>query len=59
MPRFDDLGIDEGFYTNDELVGHINAARKKAGYAQGGLVSNDYDPSKVDALVAQLQAEFA
>jgi len=28
-------------------------------YAQGGLVSNDYDPSKVDALVAQLQAEFA
>ena len=29
------------------------------GYAQGGLVSNDYDPSKVDALVAQLQAEFA
>ena len=61
MPRFDDLGIDEGFYTNDELVGHINAARKKAGYAQGGLVTqnNDYDPSKVDALVAQLQAEFA
>lgn len=31
-------------------------------YAQGGLVtsqSTDYDPSKVDALVAQLQAEFA
>ncbi len=48
MPRFDDLGIDEGFYTNDELVGHINAARKKAGYAQGGLVTqnNDYDPIK-------------
>jgi hypothetical protein len=35
------------------------ARRRPQGFADGGLVSNDYDPARVDALVAQLQAEFA
>lgn len=56
------FGIEAPTYgTADEINKAINALNKAKGFAKGGLVSQntDYDPSKVDALVAQLQAEFA
>lgn len=41
---FDEVGIPEGYYTNDELLGHLRDWQKRTGnapgYADGGTVRN-------------------
>lgn len=51
IPRFDELGIDPGFYTNDELVAAIQKARALRGndFAQGGTIRTYPKPDESPA----------
>lgn len=51
------------YFTQDELEAAQKAyaakLRGEAGYASGGLVSNTYNPARVDEIVSGLRQEFA
>lgn len=60
IPKFDEAGIPEGFYSEGELVelmrGWQNKSGDAPGYAAGGLVT--YNPAEIDDRVLQLMSEL-
>jgi len=62
---FEDVGIPEGYYTNDELLDLMRGWQERSGnkpnFAAGGVVTasqTGYNPQRVDELVTQLSAEL-
>jgi hypothetical protein len=62
---FDEVGIPEGYYTNDELLGHMRDWQERTGnkpnFADGGLAQTTvqgYNPARVQEIADALRAEL-